>query len=173
MWYFMLKSGIHPTITGVLLAFAIPFAKGDEHSPSYILQHYLHKPVAYIVLPVFALANTAIALSSNWLESFSEPYSLGILTGLAIGKPLGITLFSFIAVSLGLAFLPEDVSWKHIIGTGFLAGIGFTMSIFITLLAFNNAIIINNAKAVIIVASVISGLTGFLILRLVMKIKSK
>jgi NhaA family Na+:H+ antiporter len=169
MWIFMSKSGIHATITGVLLAFVVPFGKGGKRSPSYILQHYLHKPVAFIILPVFALANTAIIIGANWVDNFSEPYSLGILTGLIIGKPLGIGLFSFIAVILGLGILPDDLNWKHILGAGFLAGIGFTMSIFITLLAFDQADVINNAKFIILVSSLIAGLVGYFILKLTLK----
>lgn len=169
MWFFMLKSGVHATITGVLLAFVVPFGKGGKRSPSYILQHYLHKPVAFIILPIFALANTAIILGANWLENFGEPYSLGILTGLIIGKPLGISLFSFIAVVLGLGILPDDLNWKHLLGAGFLAGIGFTMSIFITLLAFDQAAIINNSKFVILVSSLVAGSIGFLILKMTLK----
>ncbi|MCX6186606.1 MAG: Na+/H+ antiporter NhaA, partial [Bacteroidetes bacterium] len=136
MWYFMLHSGIHATITGVLLAFAIPFDKGDESSISIKLQYFLHKPVAYLILPLFALANTAIIIQTDITRVLTEPNSLGIALGLIIGKPLGILLFSYVAVLVGWCRLPEDVNWKQIFGAGILGGIGFTMSIFITLLAF-------------------------------------
>lgn len=169
MWYFMLHSGVHATITGVLLAFTIPFGKGDEKSSSFILQHLLHKPVAFVVLPVFALANTAIVLNSDIGQILSQNYSLGIAAGLIAGKPLGIFLFTFLAVAIGLCKLPEDLSWKTILGAGFLGGIGFTMSIFITLLAFDNETIINNAKFVILVSSLLAGLIGFLSLKLSLK----
>ncbi len=169
MWYFMLNSGVHATITGVLLAFAIPFGNSDEKSTSYILQHFLHKPVAFIVLPVFALANTAFALSSNIGETLTQHYSLGIALGLIIGKPLGIFLLSFLAVAFGICKLPEDLNWKSVIGAGFLGGIGFTMSIFITLLAFDNETIINNAKFVILISSLIAGLIGFVLLKITLK----
>ena len=169
MWYFMLHSGVHATITGVLLAFAIPFDNGGEKSPSYILQHFLHKPVAFFILPLFAIANTCIAVSDSWLSGLGQTYSLGIIAGLVIGKPLGIWLFSFIGVDLGLCVLPTDLKWKNIIGAGFLGGIGFTMSIFITLLAFDNADIINNSKIAIIIASIIAGATGFIILKMRLK----
>ena len=169
MWYFMLHSGVHATITGVLLAFAIPFGSGGEKSPSYILQHFLHKPVAFFILPLFALANTCIALGDNWQSGLGQTNSLGIMAGLVIGKPLGIFLFSFIGVGLGLCVLPTDLKWKNIIGAGFLGGIGFTMSIFITLLAFDNAEIINNSKIAILIASLIAGITGFLWLKLTLK----
>ena len=161
MWIFMLKSGVHATITGVLLAFAIPFGNGDENSTSYKLQHFLHKPVAFIILPIFALANTAIVLSSDFATMITQNYSLGIALGLIIGKPLGITLLAFISVKVGLTKLPAELNWKIIIGVGFLAGIGFTMSIFITLLAFDNSAIINNAKFMILISSLVAGLIGY------------
>lgn len=164
MWYFMLRSGIHATLAGVLLAFAIPFGNGDEKSPSYKLQHYLHKPVALVIMPIFALANTGITLTGNWVEGLATSNSLGIFAGLFAGKPLGIVLFSLLAVKSGLSQLPNDISWKHIIGAGFLGGIGFTMSIFITLLAFGNPEIVQNAKISIIVSSILGGTVGFLIL---------
>lgn len=169
MWYFMLHSGVHATITGVLLAFAIPFDKGGEKSPSYILQHFLHKPVAFFILPLFAIANTCIAIGDDWQSGLGQTNSLGIILGLVIGKSLGIWLFSFIGVGLGLCVLPADLKWKNIIGAGFLGGIGFTMSIFFTVLAFDNADIINNSKIAIIIASIIAGATGFIFLKMTLK----
>ena len=165
MWYFMLNSGVHATITGVLLAFAIPFQDGSETSISYKLQHFLHRPVAFVILPLFALCNTAIIIGSDWMHNFSEPYSLGIIFGLIIGKPLGVVLVAFLAIKLRLAKLPSDINWGQLVGAGFLAGIGFTMSIFITLLAFDDDMIINNAKFMILVASLISGIIGFVWLK--------
>jgi NhaA family Na+:H+ antiporter len=164
MWCFMLKSGIHPTITGVLLAFAIPFASGDEDSPSYKLQHFLHRPVAFIIIPLFALANTCIALTGNWMHGLLTLNSLGIFVGLFFGKSLGIFLFSLLAIRLGLSQLPNDVSWKHIIGAGFLGGIGFTMSIFITLLAFGNPEIVQSSKISILLSSLAAATVGYFIL---------
>ena len=169
MWYFMLHSGVHATITGVLLAFAIPFGNGDEKSTSYILQHFLHKPVAFIVLPIFALANTAIAINSDIAQTLTQNYSVGIALGLVVGKPLGIFILSFAAVNFGLCKLPSDLNWKSIVGAGMLAGIGFTMSIFITLLAFENETIINNAKFVILLSSLLSGLIGYFVLHTILK----
>lgn len=166
MWYFMLNSGVHATITGVLLAFAIPFRNKDEKSTSYILQHFLHKPVAFFVLPIFALANTAFVLSGDIGQTLTQNYSIGIALGLIVGKPLGIFLLSNLAVSLGLCKLPEDLSWKSILGVGFLGGIGFTMSIFIALLAFENETFITNSKFVILLASLIAGLIGYIMLRI-------
>jgi NhaA family Na+:H+ antiporter len=169
MWYFMLHSGVHATITGVLLAFAIPFGNGDEKSPSYILQDFLHKPVAFIILPIFALANTAIVFIGNIGQTLTENYSLGIALGLIVGKPLGIFLLSFFAVTFRFCKLPADLNWKSIFGVGLLGGIGFTMSIFITLLAFDNETIINNAKLAILLSSLIAGLLGFLTLKGILK----
>lgn len=164
MWYFMLQSGVHATIAGVLLAFAIPFRNGDAKSPSYRLQHCLHRPVAFMIMPLFALANTGIALTGNWISGLLTSNSLGIFAGLFAGKPLGIVLFSLIAVKLGISQLPEDVQWRHILGVGFLGGIGFTMSIFITMLAFGNPEIVQSSKISILISSFLAGTVGFLIL---------
>ncbi|MEG8946745.1 Na+/H+ antiporter NhaA [Rosettibacter firmus] len=169
MWYFMLNSGVHATITGVLLAFAIPFNKKDEESPSYHLQHFLHKPVAFLILPIFALANTCIAIESDWYNNLLNNYGIGIISGLLLGKPLGIILFSFLGVLLGLCKLPSDLKWINISGAGFIAGIGFTMSIFITLLAFDNPRIIDYSKISILIASLIAGMIGYIILRFTLK----
>ena len=169
MWYFMLNSGIHATVTGVLLAFAIPFGNGDTKSTSFVLQNFLHKPVSFLILPLFALANTAIVVNSNIGDTLSEPYSIGIALGLIAGKPLGILLFSFTAVAMGMCKLPRDLNWKVILGVGFLGGIGFTMSIFITLLAFNDQLIINNAKFVILLSSLVAGIVGYLFLKVTLK----
>lgn len=169
MWYFMLHSGVHATITGVLLAFAIPFGNGNQKSTSYVLQRFLHKPVGFIILPIFALANTAIIISGDIAQILTQNYSLGIALGLVIGKPLGIFLLTFLAVTVGLCKLPSDLNWKSILGVGLLGGIGFTMSIFITLLAFSNQTIINNSKLVILISSVTAGFLGLLTLKLTLK----
>ena len=165
MWYFMLHSGVHATITGVLLAFAIPFGNGGNKSTSYILQHFLHKPVAFLILPIFALANTAIIMSGDWTKIVTENYSLGVALGLVIGKPIGIFLLTFLTVKIGWCTLPSDMNWKSVLGVGFLGGIGFTMSIFITLLAFDTPEIINNTKLIIVFSSLIAGMVGFLFLK--------
>jgi NhaA family Na+:H+ antiporter len=165
MWYFMLGSGVHATITGVLLAFVIPFGDGGERSPSHILQHFLHKPVSLFILPLFAIANTCIVLGSDWLDGLVHVSSLGIISGLVIGKPIGILIFSMISARLGLSALPPDLKWSNITGAGFLAGIGFTMSIFITLLAFDNEQSITSSKIAILVASIISGTIGYVWLK--------
>lgn len=171
MWYFMLNSGVHATITGVLLAFVIPFGNGDKKTSSYRLQHFLHKPVAFFILPLFAIANTCIAIKSDWYEGLNHPNTIGIMLGLVVGKPLGIWLFSFLAVSLGISKLPRDLKWSSIVGAGMLGGIGFTMSIFITLLAFKNdgEEVIIYSKIAILIASFIAGTVGFLWLKFSLK----
>ena len=169
IWYFMLHSGVHATITGVLLAFAIPFGDGGEKTPSYLLQHFLHKPVAFIIMPIFALANTAIIIGSDFNSIISQNYSIGIALGLIIGKPLGIITILFLAIKLKFCQLPNELNWKSILGVGFLAGIGFTMSIFITLLAFEDETIINNSKFIILLSSLIAGIIGFIALKLTLK----
>jgi len=168
MWFLMLKSGIHATIAGVLLAFAIPFShkQEDETSPSHRLERRLHKPSAYVILPIFALANTGIIVTTGWQQELLSSNSLGILIGLVLGKPLGITLFTLLAVTLSICRLPEDLGWRHILGAGMLGGIGFTMSIFITNLAFqDDAALINASKMVILLASFCAGSLGYLWLR--------
>lgn len=169
MWYFMLQSGVHATLSGVLLAFAIPFQKGEEHSISYKLQHSLHKPVAFIIVPLFALANTCIVFNSNWYTHLQSNESIGIITGLVIGKPVGILLFSSIAVGLGFCALPHPLKWKHIFGAGLLAGIGFTMSIFITTLAYNHSDQIVIGKMAILTAFTIASIFGLGVLRMMLK----
>ncbi len=172
MWFLMLKSGVHATIAGVLLAFAIPFSakEDDEESPSHRLEHFLHKPVAFIILPIFALANTGVVIGADWGQDLTSANSLGIIGGLVLGKPLGIMLLSFVAVAFGLSRLPSDLRWRHIFGAGLLGGIGFTMSIFITNLAFaGNSEMINASKVAILLASLTAGTIGFLWLKLFTK----
>jgi Na+:H+ antiporter, NhaA family len=165
MWYLMLHSGVHPTLAGVLLAFAIPFGGGGEKSPSFRLQHSLHKPVAYFILPLFALANTAIPIEGGFIKNITEIYGIGIMAGLVIGKPLGIFAFSAVAAWTRISELPADIGWRDVIGVGFLGGIGFTMSIFIAMLAFDSQEMINGAKAAILIASLVAGTAGFLMLK--------
>jgi Na+:H+ antiporter, NhaA family len=169
MWYLMLRSGIHATIAGVLLAFAIPFSARaeDEQSPSHRLEHLLHKPVAFLILPIFALANTGIVIGDGWLQELGSANSAGIIGGLVLGKPLGIALLSFLAVAVGICRLPGDLQWRHIAGAGMLGGIGFTMSIFIANLAFaEQAAVINASKMAILIASLTAGTLGYTWLRL-------
>ena len=164
MWALMLKSGVHATIAGVMLAFAIPFSakQEDQSSPSHRLEQILHKPVAFLILPIFALANTGIVIGSEWAESLLSSNSLGIALGLVLGKPVGVTLLCFLAVAVGVCRLPNDLNWRHIFGAGILGGIGFTMSIFITNLAFaDNASVINSSKMAILLASLTAGTLGY------------
>jgi len=165
MWYFMLKSGVHSTIAGVLLAFAIPFNKDDNKNISYKLQHYLHKPVAFLIMPLFALANTAIILPSNILTSFNNTNSLGIILGLFLGKTIGIFGFTFILVKFKISELYQNMTWLNLLGVSLLAGISFTMSIFITNLAFTDSNIIDSSKLSILLASLISGIVGLIMLK--------
>ncbi|MFZ1532772.1 MAG: Na+/H+ antiporter NhaA, partial [Chitinophagaceae bacterium] len=165
MWYCMLQSGVHATIAGILLAFVIPFGDGKENSPSYKLQHFLHKPVAFLIVPIFALANTGIIFNGSIRDVVLNNNSLGIIGGLLIGKPLGILLLSFIAIKLKLASLPEGVNWLQLTGAGILAGIGFTMSIFITLLAFSDNNIIQYSKIAILLSSLVAGVVGYLLVK--------
>jgi len=172
MWFLMLKSGVHATIAGVLLAFTIPFSanEDDEDSPSHRLEHFLQKPVAFVILPLFALCNTGIVVGADALQNLATANSMGIIAGLLFGKPIGITLVCFIVVSLGICRLPLDLNWKHVFGAGILGGIGFTMSIFITNLAFvGEADVINVSKMAILLGSLTAGTIGFLWLKLLGK----
>jgi len=166
LWYCMFRSGVHATISGVLLAFAIPFGKGGDQSLSARLQHFLHPLVAYFIVPVFALANTGIILSGEILHTLGSVNSLGIMMGLTLGKPIGIVLFCAVAVQIKTASLPSGVAWKHIMAAGMLAGIGFTMSIFITILAFPDPATIVSSKVAILVASLLSAFIGLFTFRL-------
>ena len=173
MWVFMLKSGVHATVAGVMLAFAIPFWSHDQQqpSPSHRLENFLHKPVAFIVLPLFALANTGIVFGANWALDLATPNSLGVMLGLVVGKPLGVIILSMAVVLLGICKLPSEVTWSHMVGAGLLGGIGFTISIFITNLAFSNQDeLINASKIAVFTASLLAGLFGLLWLRVVCKI---
>jgi Na+:H+ antiporter, NhaA family len=168
IWFLMLKSGIHATIAGVMLAFAIPYSPKDEDtaSPSHKLEHFLHQPVAFIILPIFALANTGISVGTDWMQNLTTTNSLGIAAGLLVGKPLGVAFLCFVAVASGICRLPLDLNWRHVFGAGILGGIGFTMSIFITNLAFAGlAETINASKMAILSASLTAGAVGFLWLR--------
>jgi len=159
-WYCMLHSGIHATITGVILAFVIPFGDGENDSPSYILEHKLTGIVAFAILPLFALANTAIVIPETWSDQLFSTHSLGIMLGLMLGKPLGILLFSWLAIKLNWSVLPDGMRWSHVIGVGLLAGIGFTMSMFIAVLAFDSPELIISAKIAIMLGSLLSAILG-------------
>jgi Na+:H+ antiporter, NhaA family len=159
-WYCMLHSGIHATITGVILAFVIPFGDGKDDSPSYILEHKLTGIVAFAILPLFALANTAIVIPDTWADQLFSTHSLGIMLGLMLGKPLGILLFSWLAIKLNWSVLPDGMNWSHVVGVGLLAGVGFTMSMFIAVLAFDSPELIISAKIAIMLGSLLSAILG-------------
>ena len=166
LWYFMYRSGIHPTLSGILLAFAIPFRKEIKNSPSVILQHALHKPVNFFIIPLFALANTAIRLPQGWHTELLGRNSMGIALGLILGKPLGIVGCSLLAIAAGTTSLPPGMSRRNLLGLGLLAGIGFTMSIFISNLAFiRKPEEIQSSKVAVLMASLIAALMGWLLLK--------
>jgi len=166
LWYFMYRSGVHPTLSGILLAFAIPFRKEIENSPSAVLQHALHKPVNFFIIPLFALANTAIRLPKGWHTELLSPNSMGIALGLVLGKPLGVIGFSLLAVAAGIASLPPGMSRRNLLGLGLLAGIGFTMSVFISNLAFiMKPDEIQSSKVAVLLASLIAALLGWISLK--------
>ncbi|BAP30890.1 NhaA family sodium:proton (Na+:H+) antiporter [Chryseobacterium sp. StRB126] len=168
LWYFLHHSGIHATIAGVLLAFSIPTnASNVEISPLEKLEHQLHIPVSFLIMPIFALTNTNITFSSEMVAGVTSTLGLGIICGLILGKLIGINLFSLIAIKLKLSSLPQNSNWTQMIGVGLLAGIGFTMSIFIALLSFKGEIVIQDeAKFAILIASFIAAILGFMILSL-------
>jgi NhaA family Na+:H+ antiporter len=170
IWVCLLNAGIHASIAGVMLAFAIPFTArvSGRESPSLKLENWLHKPVAYLILPLFALANTCVPIDANAGAQFASSNSLGIMLGLVLGKPAGVVLMCAIAVACGVCSFPANVRWSHIVGAGMLGGIGFTMSIFITNLAFaGDAALINASKLAVLVASLVAGALGMLWLRVV------
>lgn len=159
LWYCIFNSGIHATIAGVLLAFTIPLGKINA------LEHNLHDPVNFLIMPAFALANTAIAFPADLMQAFSHSVSFGVMAGLVLGKPLGIFLICFLAVKLKLASLPSNTNWKQLWGVGMIAGVGFTMSIFIATLAFKEVDIQVISVMSVILASVVAGIGGFIFLR--------
>ncbi|MEZ5018169.1 MAG: Na+/H+ antiporter NhaA [Flavipsychrobacter sp.] len=156
LWYFFFNSGVHATIAGVLLAFTIPLHKIED------LIHSLHDPVNFIILPLFALANTTIVFPSDFAPIYASIVHWGVFTGLVAGKPIGIFLFSWLAVKFKIAALPKGMNWYQLIGMGMIAGIGFTMSIFMATLAYKLPEIQVIAKVGILGASLVAGLTGFL-----------
>jgi NhaA family Na+:H+ antiporter len=165
MWYFIHHSGIHATVAGVLTALAIPHNVKLNYSPLKKLIHILENPVNFIIIPIFALANSNINIHESLAGgSIITPLSVGILFGLMLGKPIGITLFSWLAVKLKLSRLADGVKWVQVWGIGQLAGIGFTMSVFMALLSFADAELQSQAKFTILVTSVLAAVTGYVVL---------
>lgn len=170
LWYFIHHSGIHATIAGVLLAMTIPSkGKKNQISPLEFLEHKLHFPVGFIIVPIFAFVNTAIILHPQMVEGLVSNMGLGITVGLLVGKTLGIFGSSWLLCKLKLASLPHHAKWKHILGVGMLGGIGFTMSIFVSMLSFNDPILIEEAKLSILLTSCLAGALGYLYLRALAK----
>lgn len=164
IWYFVHHSGIHATIAGVLVAMSLPTNDTDVESPLEKLEHALVKPVNFLIIPIFAFANTNITIHNEMIEGLTSPLGLGISLGLIFGKPIGIVITSFLCSKLGIGQLPANSKLIHMIGLGLLAGIGFTMSIFISMLSFDNQIFIEEAKLSVLITSLIAGILGYLIL---------
>ncbi len=168
LWYFVLKSGIHATMAGVLLAFTIPtrVPRGHEHSTLTRLEDRFHGWVAFAILPTFAFCNAGVYLLNTTFSDLGHPLTLGIMLGLFIGKPVGICLFAALAVMLKLGSMPKDVSWPSFLGMSYLCGIGFTMSLFVAMLAHGNTPdLIMEGKIGVVLGSLLSALLGFFILR--------
>lgn len=171
LWVLVFASGVHATLAGVMLALTIPLkltpgtpeATPDE-SPLHRLEHALHKPVAFIIVPIFGFANAGVSLSGLSLSVFTEPLTMGVAGGLFFGKLIGVFGVVAVLVKLGLAQLPAKASWGQVAGTALLCGIGFTMSLFIGLLAFNDPAVQDHVKIGILMGSLVSGLSGALIL---------
>ncbi|KGE12597.1 Na+/H+ antiporter NhaA [Sphingobacterium deserti] len=161
IWYFVHHSGIHATIAGVLVAMTIPTNDTDVESPLERLEHALVKPVNFLIIPLFAFANTNITLEPQMIHGLTEPLGLGIGLGLLLGKPIGILLMTFVCTKLKISTLPEGAGFKHIFGVGLLAGIGFTMSIFISILSFGDPLHVSEAKLSILITSVLAGILGY------------
>lgn len=154
LWFCIFNSGVHATLAGVMMAFSMPLKSLAK------LEHLLCKPVNFVIMPLFALANTAIMLPGDFFGAFSTSISFGIMSGLVIGKPIGIFLFSFIAVKLRIASLPSHTNYSHLLGIGILGGIGFTMSIFTSTLAYDGASLQVISKVAIIAASIVAAFAG-------------
>lgn len=171
MWVAVLKSGIHATIAGVLLAFCIPMWDKDdeEYSPLEELEHDLQDVIAFIILPIFAFANAGIHLIGSGWGDIVHPVPMAIAAGLFLGKPIGVMIFSWIGVKLGLATIPKGITWQHIFGVSMLCGIGFTMSLFIGGLAFGDATTAFDERLGIIIGSLLSGIVGYVYLNIITK----
>ena len=167
LWYFVLKSGVHATIAGVLLATTIPnnVENNVDHSMLKHLEHKLHNFVGILVLPVFAFFNSDINFSDVTMSSVYSPLSMGVILGLLVGKPIGITLFTYVGMKTKLFSLPENVTLKDVFGLSLLCGIGFTMSLFINGLAFTETYLIDSSKLGIFIGSIVSAIAGYLILK--------
>ncbi|MFC4233439.1 Na+/H+ antiporter NhaA [Parasediminibacterium paludis] len=164
LWYCMFNSGIHATLAGVIMSFCMPLNQLSK------LEHRLFHPVNFVIMPLFALANTAIVLPKNIDFIITSTVSFGVIAGLVIGKPLGIFSFSYLAVKFKMAAKPANINWKQLLGVGMIGGIGFTMSIFTAALAYTTQDLQIIAKVAIIIASIIAGILGYIMLRFYTKI---
>jgi NhaA family Na+:H+ antiporter len=163
---FVLKSGVHATLAGVMIALTVPMKREDgDHSLLHHLEHALHPWVAYMILPIFAFANAGVSLTGLTWSDFAQPVTLGIAAGLFIGKQIGVMGATILAVKTGFARLPAGVTWRHIYGIAALTGVGFTMSLFIGSLAFGTDDKMNAVRLGVLLGSVVSGLFGYMILR--------
>jgi NhaA family Na+:H+ antiporter len=171
LFFLLQKANLHTTLSGVLLAAITPYSKQPKQSYLNKVEHLLHKPVNYIIIPAFAIINTAIVLAPSTISNFNLKLFLGVFLGLVIGKPTGITLFSYLACKLKIAELPPSITIKKLFITSILGGIGFTMSIFISLLAFSNHNLIEQSKLAILIASGCAGIVGFVALKIMFKIR--
>ena len=170
LWICVLKSGVHATLAGVLLAFTIPLKTVDRQgrSPLKALQHKLHSKVNYLILPIFAFANAGLELNAEQIRNLANPIPLGIVAGLFLGKQIGVFSFSWLAIKSGLAKLPTGAGWLHMYGLSILCGIGFTMSLFIASLAFEDvstSYLISDRIGVL-AGSILSAIFGFTVLYL-------
>lgn len=176
LWFFVYRSGIHATLAGVILAFTIPMDRtparpdGDARSPLHRLEHGLHLPVGYLVVPIFGLANAGVPVLALPAGAFAAPVTLGAALGLLLGKVAGVLGVSILAIRLGIAHMPAHATRLHMLGVALLCGIGFTMSIFITLLAFPGAPMLQaEAKLGVLIGSLVSGLLGYGVLALAIR----
>lgn len=160
VWLCFLLSGVHATLAGVVVAFTIPSGRLLER-----MEHGLHPWVAFLIMPLFALANSGISIGGDFLSTIVNPVSIGVSAGLVLGKCIGIFLFTWIMVKTGASRLPSGATWKHLFGMALLGGIGFTMSLFISGLAFKESLLIDQAKYGILIGSVVAGLLGSMVLR--------
>jgi NhaA family Na+:H+ antiporter len=167
LWVFVLKSGVHATLAGVAIAFAVPSKTTDAHghAPLHQMEHSLHPWVAFGVLPIFAFANAGVSFAGVTLTALAAPLPLGIAAGLFVGKLVGVCGASATLIRLGLAKLPEGASWRQLVGVAALCGVGFTMSLFIGSLAFEGPEYFTPLRLGVIAGSTISGVTGYLLLR--------
>lgn len=167
LWILMHESGVHATIAGVVLALTIP-ASGGERAPLLRLEHWLAKPVAFVIVPIFGFANAGVALTGLSWETWTHPVTLGVACGLFFGKQIGVFGATWLAVKSGLASMPRDASWMQVYGVALLCGIGFTMSLFVGLLAFpGHADWVNEVKIGVLTGSILSAIAGLMVLRLV------